>query len=70
MKEPGTSDSHDYPIPSEKQAYIVLKLKDTFFNLTLAEVNQPIFAFKWAEITVGDLHGPGRPKDLKTQQSC
>lgn len=70
MKETGTSDSHDCPIPPEKQVYIVLKLKDTFFNLTLAEVNQPIFAFKWTEITVGNLHEPGRPKILKTQQSC
>lgn len=31
---------------SEKQVYNVLDLKDAFFSLLLAEVNQPTFAFK------------------------
>ena len=32
-----------------KQVYTILDLKDAFFSLPLAEVNQPIFVCKWAD---------------------
>jgi hypothetical protein len=33
-------------IPPEKEVYIVLDLKDAFFNLPLAEMTQPVFVLK------------------------
>jgi hypothetical protein len=40
--------------PPEKQVQTVLDLKDVFFSLTLAEVSQHIFAFKWTDPEGGD----------------
>ena len=34
---------------AEKKVYTVLDLEDAFLSLLLAEVSQPVFAFKWTD---------------------
>lgn len=64
---PNTHMSMSLILP-EKEMYIVLDLKDAFFNLPLAEVTPSIFILKQTqprEVTEGNLPGPGCPENLK-----
>lgn len=53
----------------EEQVYTALAMKETSFSPPLAEVNQPIFTFKWTDPVGGydrQRIWTRLPKDLKT----